>query len=524
MERGPGGLVLHVWLNANSCGCQARSLRARRVRVWSGHCLRNAAPLIDQGTLREIFAADLRTARISTICAALFLALAFRLACLGAIRSSPTMRFQLVAGLCLGFALWTVGAVLQAWVPLWQVLLLGLAVATIFAALPADMGPQARAAADFVAVATMGSLSVIPVRTVTVIGAAVAFAAAGFALDNVVARMPSKVQRALFTLPALLLLLLGVTVSQVGDFGTRLFVQDPTFVLRLALVIPEPGESVPLQHGIGAWMLKSLAERPRGTAILLHGNDTQASWQPAALALQGSLLRAGYDVLSVDHAGYGTTPAPNANADWTAWDPTIGPHEALGYLRSGNARSPTTIVVAHSMGVDVALQLLSGGADVQSEYLFGGSIDRPTGSESEWIRVFHEQRHMRCCIPLQTMRRVRDSFYSGADRFALSLPSVHPAVHFVRFGIEYADVARDREPLYADIPAPKNLYDFVGVTHYFNTLSLRGLFVLIDTFAVRRTAGIFLHPATSPRPMLHVRACDEHADPSPGPKRVMAGC
>jgi pimeloyl-ACP methyl ester carboxylesterase len=430
----------------------------------------------------------------------------------------------LLSGLWLGFALWTIGAVLQAWVPLWQVLLLGLAVAATLAALPARVSTRSRAAADLASVAALGPLSVIPVSTPTVITAAVAFAAAGFALDSLAMRMPPRIQWKLFALPTMLLLLLGLSVSQVGDFGSRLFARDPFFVLRLALVAPNPGASVPLQQGTGAWILRTQAERPRGTAILLHGNDSLASWQAAALSLQGSLVRAGYDVLSVDHAGYGATPVPDVNADWSAWDPTIGPKQALGYLRSANARAPTTIVVAHSMGVDVALQWLSDGADIQAEYLFGGSIDRATGSESDWIGVFHRQRHMRCCIPLETMRMVRDRFYGGADRFALALPRGHAIVHFVRFGIEYADVARDREPLYADIPTPKTVYDFAGVTHYFNTLSLRGGFVLIDTLTVMRTAGIFLHPPASPPRLLQATVCNAHDNASPGSKRTPAGC
>lgn len=452
--------------------------------------------------MRDLIAADPRDYRIVTICAGVLLALAFRFACQGGTRPPVTMRFRLTSGLWLGLALWTVAALVQAWVPLWQVLLLGLAVTAILAALPPSMATQSRALADLVTVAALGPLSVIPVQSATLACAAVAFAAAGFMLDRVASRMRPKVRWELLAVPAMVLLLLGVTVQQVGDFGSRLFAQDPLFVFRLALVVPDPGDGVRLQHDTGAWLLRTPAERPRGTAILLHGNDSNASWQPAALALQGSLMRAGYDVLSVDHPGYGASPVPDVHANWTAWDPTIGPEEALMYLRSGNARSPTTIVVGHSMGVDVALQWLSDSVDVQAEYLFGGSIDHPTGTESDWINVFHEQRHLRCCIPLQTMRMVRDRFYSGADRFALALPTGHPVVHFVRFGIEYADVTRDREPLYADIPAPKTAYDFAGVTHYFNTLSLKGRFVLIDTRTVRRTAGIFLRAPTRAHPML----------------------
>jgi len=245
---------------------------------------------------------------------------------------------------------------------------------------------------------------------------------------------------------------------------------------------------------------------PRGTAILLHGNDPLASRQAAALALQGALMRAGYDVISIDHPGYGATPLPGVDADWKAWDPTICPARALNDLASAAGsghpttppRAPTTIVVGHSMGVDVALELgVSRGADIQAEYLFGGSIDRPTDPDNGWIKEFFQQRRTPCCMSLPTIGRVREQFYSGADRFALALPPDHPVVHYVRFGIEYDDVARIRDVLYADIPPPKTVCDLSGVTHYFNTLSLRFSplllpgFVLIDTLAVKRTAEIF---------------------------------
>ena len=41
--------------------------------------------------------------------------------------------------------------------------------------------------------------------------------------------------------------------------------------------------------------------------------------------------------------------------------------------------------------------------------------------------------------------------------------------------------------------APVALCDFASVSHYFNTLALRG-FVLIDTLTVRRTADLFEAP------------------------------
>lgn len=452
-----------------------------------------------------------RHEQVLTDCIGIVLVLAFRMGCSGAIRRPAKVRLQVLSGLWLGVAVWCVGALLQAWTPLWQALLLGLALSALVGALPAKMSVPASALADFVAVGALWPMSVIPVNTAKLFAAAVVFTAAGLALDKLTWRMSPRMRRTVLALPAVVLLLLGITVTQVKDFGWRLFAQQPQFLLRLALVAPNPGVRVHLESGCGEWILRT--RTPRGTAILLHGNDPLASRQAAALAMQGALMRAGYDVISIDHPGYGATPLPAANADWKAWDPTICPARALSSLpaaaepghSANDARPPATIVVAHSMGVDVALSLAADrGADIQAEYLFGGSIDRPRDRDSGWTKEFFQQRKTPCCMSLRTIRRVRDEFYSGADRFALALPPGHPVIHFVRFGIEYEDVARIRDVLYADIAPPKTLCDLSGVTHYFNTLSLRFNplllpgFVLMDTLAVKRTAEIFSSRRSTP--------------------------
>ncbi len=349
----------------------------------------------------------------------------------------------------------------------------------------------ARLAADFLIIAVLGVLSAIPVQPELVIAASFAFATASFVLDRIRAWLiSSRLSPLLLAAPIVVVLALGVQVRQPGDFGSRLLDEDLLFPFRLALVIPSAGERLPLEDGTGAWLLETPLDESRGTAIVLHGNHRLGSRQPSGLVLQGALLSAGYDVLSVDHPGFGASAAPPAGADWHAWDPTHGVVEALRYLDDRNGPSHWK---RSWWGTRWAWMWRSNSPrmahPVGAVYLWGGALDRPYGPN--WVSGFHRERNIPCCLPPASLNRIRDEFYGGGDRFAAALPEPHAPVHFVRFGIEHADVTRDREPLYAAISEPKRLCDFNSVSHYFNTLAIRG-FVLIDTLTVRRTTEIFV--------------------------------
>jgi pimeloyl-ACP methyl ester carboxylesterase len=191
----------------------------------------------------------------------------------------------------------------------------------------------------------------------------------------------------------------------------------------------------------------------------------------------------------VDHPGFGLSRVPLPTAEWRAWDPALGPLRALQYLeRKRGAQPSQTIVVGHSMGVDVALKLVSDGARVQAAFLWGGALDRPYGPN--WLGGFHRVRNLPCCVPAPVMEKIRAEFYGGGDRFAAALSANHAPVHFVRFGIEHADVMRARDPLYESIPQPKQICDFDNVSHYFNSLSMKW-FVLLDALTITRMADIF---------------------------------
>jgi pimeloyl-ACP methyl ester carboxylesterase len=416
------------------------------------------------------------------------LMLLFRATYLGQSYPAVPWYLRLVSGLWLGLALWAAGAVLQTWVPLWQALVLGIAFAALGAAIVRLTRSNVQFLLDLLAIGAVAGLSVIPVRPAPVALGAVAFATTGWVLDRMTRRLARPAQQALLAAPLLLVAVLSLKVWQSDDFGTRLWHQDGEFPLRLALVAPAPGRRITLPSGSVAWLLSNPDAHPRGLAILLHGNHPLASHQPAAVALQGALERSGFDVLSVDHPGYGDSPLPSVQADSSAWDPTIGPKEALAYARS-IAEPTRTVVIGHSMGVDSTLQWLRDGADVSGAYVFGGSIDGQGPTEA-WVETFKTQRRVPCCMSPATARSIHDRFYPGANLFAASLPARHPSIYFVRFGIEYPDVAQVRGTLYAAIPAPKTVCDLFGVTHYFNTLML-WRFDLIDTATTIRTARLF---------------------------------
>jgi pimeloyl-ACP methyl ester carboxylesterase len=421
--------------------------------------------------------------------------LLFRMACASSLQSG--LIHHLLAGLWLGMAAWIAGSLLHAWVPLWQILLIGLAASSGCFVFRQRLGLAARSAADLLVIASLGVLSVIPVSGFRVAAAAIAFMMAGYALDRLTRRLTPRTQQLLLLMPIGLTALMGLWVMQADDFGSRLLARDPLFPMRLALAAPLPGERVRLPSGAAAWLLKVPGDKSIGTAIFLHGNNPGAAHQPAALAMQGALLRAGFDAMSVEMPGYGSSPAPDADAALTAWDPTVGPQQALALIHAARpTHSTPTIIVAHSAGVDVALQWLRSGVAVQEAYLFSGALAGPPLSAKEAAELFHRERQMPCCRPEQAVKEITDRFYASADRYAAELPRTHPFIQFVQMGIEYGDVAATRQRLYAAISPPKAVCTVTDVTHYMNTLALRR-FTLLDTSAVKRLARLFSAPDSS---------------------------
>ena len=437
---------------------------------------------------------------ILVISEAALVILLFRIACASNFQPQSGLHGHIVAGLWLGMAAWIAGALLYAWVPLWQMLLIGIATGVGVSILQPWLKWATRPAADLFVIAALGTLSVVPIAWARVAAAATAFMATGYALDRLTRRLTLRAQRILWIMPVALTVLMGLSVMQQDDFGSRLLVRDPLFPMRLALAWSLPAERVRLPSGAAAWLLTVPGDKSVGTAIFLHGNNPGAAHQPAAIALQGALLRAGFDAITVEMPGYGASPPFSADASLNAWDPTVGPREALAYIHATRrTNSTSTIIVAHSAGVDVALQWLTSGVTTHEAFLFSGAIAGAPLSAEDAAKLFHRDRRIPCCIPDQAVKQITDRFYASADRYAAQLPRNHALIQFVNMGIEYPDVAVDRQALYAAISAPKVACTFAGVTHYMNTLALRR-FTLVDTRTVKRLAQLFSAPGASPDP------------------------
>lgn len=437
--------------------------------------------------------------QMTSYIAVIVAALVFRSANLGRATPFLGLPIQLICGIWLGMAAWIAGALFHAWTPVWQMAIVGLVLGLLTGLARIKPSANVQSLSDLTAVAMVGLLSAIPVSAGHIAATAIAFAAAGFAIDGFTVRLPQWLKWALMSIPLVPIGILSYKIFDGGVLIPRLRHQDPLFPSRLALVLPHPGSSISLKSGATAWFLDDASGGSRGVAVLLHGNHAAGSRQPAAVALQAALTSAGYDVLSVDHPGYGSSSLPDPNADWTAWDPTVGVLEAVSFAKSaGHIATRDVVLVGHSMGVGVALQSLATTLKVQRVYLFGGSLSNPNWSESYWIRRFHERRSLPCCLPLDKMRKIRAEFYRS-NLAAADLPLSHAPVQFVRFDIDHDDVTRNREPLYALIPGQKHTCDLASMTHYFNTVEL-GPFILADPRAILRTTSLFAEHSSFSRP------------------------
>jgi len=341
-----------------------------------------------------------------------------------------------------------------------------------------------RAAADGVVVLAGGLLSIPPLAPWKLVALAVAVPAVG-ALIDLWPRTLARPWRPAVVFAPIIAAVLGTLGSGSGrsllsgSFGRP----NP---LLVGLAPPLGGEPVVLGNGATGWFNRPAQPAPRVAAVLFHGADPTGAMQPAATVLRRALVEAGYLVLAVDHLGYGSTPAPPADAPVEAWDPLPLDLAAVHYVQTqpGIVR---VLLVGHSMGCNDVWRLLANGAPVAEGVVFGAALPDPAEKFSYWYGRFHRDRRLASRLPEEKVRSIREQYYDGGA-LAARVAASGPRVIFVCFGIEHPNIAATRDRLYAMLPGEKAVWDLPGVTHYFTSYHLAQL-VLGDTSTTRRLAS-----------------------------------
>jgi len=382
---------------------------------------------------------------------------------------------------------WILACGADAWSPVWAAAALGMICGLL--ELRFD-SPMWRRAVDAGGVLLIGFAS--PATSPgPLLVAAVFLAAVGLATDRLAALLTGPAARRIVWASAgLAAVAVPVGWTQMKpelNLLGQVFHEDPLAWLHFSLMRKTLGERVDLETGAVAWL-----ERPSGPqtsvgAVLFHGNTWEASRQKSACVLRRSLLGAGYVVLSVDHPGYGASPAPGADASLEAWDPGPTGLAAIRAIRRV-AGVQRVVVIGHSMGCGDVLRVLAQGESIQAAILFGAGL-RPAASWNDyWSERFRRDRRLDDSFPAERVRQIDARWYRSEDMLAALASARVPGtpLTFAQFGFEHRDNERLRDVYYAMLPEPKRVWVLENATHYFNTLNL-GEIVVGDT---RVTAAI----------------------------------
>ena len=299
-------------------------------------------------------------------------------------------------------------------------------------------------------------------------------------------RIADEFERSWIAIPILIIVagfLLGPTgvrsalqMDSMGRLGDTLWQSQ---LLFLGLSPAEEGERVELANGSVAWLSRPDGEGPFPAALILHGNDNDASQQASALVMHRALVKAGYLVLALDHIGYGDTPLPGLDDGVERWDPQPGRLAAYDWL----AEQPDVakvVLVGHSMGADGVWRLAAEREGAEAISLFGASLapEQPlrTVDEVEWddfvgeYERFHEKRGVTGRIDPNLYFAINANYYGTP----LSTMGSGPPVTFISFATEWPDIADSRDQLFTQLPEPKENIPFAS-NHYFSATDWRGV-------------------------------------------------
>ncbi len=269
------------------------------------------------------------------------------------------------------------------------------------------------------------------------------------------------------------LLIVGVLAARLGTASDPL--RPVARMLPQISVVPScEGERVQLETGSVAWYDPPRGDGLRPGALLFHGADSRGGRQPAACSLRRALLDAGFGVLSVDHPGYGASPAPPVEAEIEAWDPLAHQLAGLDWLERRSEVTSVQVLAGHSMGTIDALRLLGAMPDPAVTFLFGLGLGDGAERDDYWLERFHTDRRLSDRLSEAQWRAIQERYYNFYSAIE-GLPSDHPRIVFVEFGWEWENLRNSRDPAFQAIPGAKERWTLPHSSHYFSAFNWYGL-------------------------------------------------
>ena len=383
-------------------------------------------------------------------------------------------------------AAWLMASGAGAWYPIWPAPVIGLAG---FLIARGSHRQLVASSADLVTLGLVGVFSTPALPNVGLLALAVGFTGIGLWFDRLGGQIPTTLQLAVSRMTCFAILALGAVGTYVlaqpflnaegGDSPSR----NGLFHMGVAPASLYLGERQTLETGAAAWLAEPPGSGGDQAAIVFHGADSAGSKQRSADVLQRALLEAGYIVLSVDHPGYGESPAPKPNAQVEDWDPLPTALAALERLDQA-LQVDRILVVGHSLGAVDALRLLGTRPDVTGAVLFGATLPEPPDDLSDyWYERFHTDRRLSYRLPRSQVVTIRSRFGDGLELLD-ALPEDHPPIVFARFEHEWENALGNQDVLYELLPGSKMVWDVPNSSHYFSSFSRYGL-VFGDTRIAR---------------------------------------